>query len=258
MARYLPREHGTYAELSFPIASGLLLGGFSAIGALFGAAAVALFLAYEPAAILLGVRGARLHAELGPGARPRLAAWLAVALLTAGLAAVRASPGTLAWALLPAGFALAALPATLSRRLKTMAGELAVAAALAALHLPLGAAAGLHGRMLAGPALVWAVAFALATLAVHALKDHYKGRQRWTVKTAPILTALACGAAIAVAAVWPVARVFALAVLPPVLATLVIAVRPVHPRYLKRVGWTLVAADAAALVVLLLARFVGG
>lgn len=253
MARYLPREHGTYAELAFPLASGLAVGGPSMVGALLGAAAVALFLAYEPGVLLLGFRGERLRAGLGAGARPRLVAWSAVALAAIALALIAASPVVRLWALVPAGFALLALPLALRRQLKTLAGELAVAFALAALHLPVAAAAGARGGALVGPALVWAAAFALATVAVHGLKDRFRGRRSWTVTGAVTLALVVCVAALALILTTPAARPFGVALLVPGVATLGVAARPVHPKHLKRVGWTLVAADTAALVVMLAA-----
>lgn len=253
MARYLPKEHGTYAELAFPLASGLLVGGWSPVGGLLGVAAVALFLAYEPAVLLMGFRGERLRAGLGPGARPRLVAWSALALLAVVLAFLAASPAVRRWLLVPGALALLALPLALRRRLKTVAGELAVAFALAALHLPVAAAGGAQGQELVGPALVWATAFALATLAVHGLKDRFRGRRSWTVTGAMALALAACAAAAVVFSTTPAVRRFAAAFLVPGVATLGLTARPVHPKHLKRVGWTLVAADTAALVVMLAA-----
>ncbi len=65
----LPREHGAYAELGFPLLSGLVLGSPGAASWLFVAAAILLFLANEPLVILLGVRGRRAREEMGPAAR---------------------------------------------------------------------------------------------------------------------------------------------------------------------------------------------
>ncbi len=43
----------------------------------------------------------------------------------------------------------------------------------------------------------------------------------------------------------------AAAILPPTLAVLTVSLFKVHPRHLKRVGWTLVGANTLALVMLL-------
>ena len=50
----------------------------------------------------------------------------------------------------------------------------------------------------------------------------------------------------------PEARFAAAALAVPLLATLTVHVRAVHPRALKRVGWTMVAADSVSLALLLL------
>ena len=46
-------------------------------------------------------------------------------------------------------------------------------------------------------------------------------------------------------------RIPALAVLPPALGVLAMTFLQPHPRHLKKVGWTLVGANTAALVILL-------
>ncbi len=89
VSSYLPREHGTYAELAFPLLSGLLLAP-SPAGVAYAAACVAVFMAYEPAALLLGIRGVRLRAQLGEGARTRLFLWTGGAALAAVVAVLAA------------------------------------------------------------------------------------------------------------------------------------------------------------------------
>jgi hypothetical protein len=92
----------------------------------------------------------------------------------------------------------------------------------------------------------------LGTVAVHAIKSKAKGVRGhlWTVRLTP---ALALGT-IAVAAL---AGFFefvppnaALAVLPSALVVLLLAVTPVHPRQLKTVGWSFVAANVTTMVLL--------
>ena len=56
----LPKEHGAYAELAFPLITGLALAVPSLSALALGGAAVLLFLLNEPVAILLGARGKRL------------------------------------------------------------------------------------------------------------------------------------------------------------------------------------------------------
>jgi hypothetical protein len=49
----LPKEHGAYGQIAFPILTAFLVSGVSVAGLLIAAAVVAGFLAHEPAAILL-------------------------------------------------------------------------------------------------------------------------------------------------------------------------------------------------------------
>ena len=55
----LPKEHGAYGQIAFPLATAFVVAGVSTAGLLLAAAVVAGFLAHEPAAVLLGLRGAR-------------------------------------------------------------------------------------------------------------------------------------------------------------------------------------------------------
>ena len=64
----LPKEHGAYAELSFPLVTGLALGEPNLASFSLGLAAVLFFLANEPVAVLLGARGeAPQRPTGGPG-----------------------------------------------------------------------------------------------------------------------------------------------------------------------------------------------
>jgi hypothetical protein len=72
----LPKEHGAYGQLAFPLITALIVAGLSVAGALLTVAVVAAFLAHEPAAVVLDQRGARARRELGGSA----IRWLAVAL----------------------------------------------------------------------------------------------------------------------------------------------------------------------------------
>ncbi len=246
----LPREHGTYAQLAFPLLSGLIVGGATLPGVALALAVVCVFLAYEPVAVLLGVRGVRLQREQDGAARRQLALFAPAALGLAAFALVAAPPRARVLVLVPA--ALAALVAALlpARRVKTLAGETLTAAAFAAMHLPIAAAAGTVGVALWGPALVWLLAFFLATLAVHAIKARQKQRDRWLGVIAAGSTVVAGAAVVAVAIALAPLRLPAFALAVPLGAVLVVNLARVHPRALKRVGWMLVASDVAALALL--------
>ncbi len=253
MTRVLtPREHGTYAQLAFPALSGLIVGGPTLAGVALALAVVCVFLAYEPAAVLLGVRGVRLQREQSGPARRQLAVFAPTALVLAAIGFLEAPHGARLLLLVPAGLAALLAPLLPARRVKTIAGETITAAALAGMHLPVAAAAGVAGVALWGPALVWFVAFFLATLAVHAIKARQKQRDRClgpvalgsTIAAGTVVVALAIGIA-------PL-RLPALALALPLSAMLAVNVARVHPRALRRVGWTLVASDAVALAFLAL------
>ncbi len=248
----LPREHGTDAQLAFPLLSGLLVGGPTWSGVALALAVLCVFLAYEPAAVLLGVRGVRLQREESGAARRQLALAAPAALALAAAALLAAPPRARLLTLVPA--ALAALVATLlpARRVKTLVGETLTAAALAGMHLPLAAAAGASGVALWGPALVWLVAFFLATLAVHAIKARQKQRDAWLGPLALGCTVVVAAAAVVLAIAVPPVRLPALALAVPLVAVLAVNVARVHPRAVRRVGWMLVASDVAALALLAL------
>jgi hypothetical protein len=160
------------------------------------------------------------------------------------------------WAVIPATCAAVLAPALLRGRPKTLGAEVVVAIALAVMILPVG----LSGRMRAEAALlasaVWAASFVLATLGVHAIKARVKPELGavWTIWATPVLAVAITVAAIAGAAVgcWPWA--VGVAVLPSTaLVVTALAVR-VHPRRLKRVGWSLVGANVVTLALLIVGR----
>lgn len=246
-----PREHGAWAMVGYPLASGLALGGVSLAGAGFAVMVVTAFLAYASGSVLLGMRGARLRASLGPRARASLR-WLAPLGLAGGIGFLMTAPSrAVALAGLSVVLALAVAGMVALRRVRTLWGETLAAVALASVHLPIAAAGGASGPSLWVPAAVWALAFALATVTVHSLKVRSKGRGAggWTVPVAPVLAAMALGLAVAAPVVGPSARAVA-AMVPVAMVLLGLSLAPVHARHLKRVGWTLVGVDAATLILL--------
>ncbi len=246
----LPREHGAYAELGFPLLSGLVLASPGAAAWLFVAAAVLLFLANEPLVVLLGVRGKRAREEHAVAARRGLAilggmgvaAWLAALWL--------ASPEARWLALVPAALASGLVPVVLSRNLKTLPGEVIAGAAFSAMHLPVAAAGGAAGTALWGPPVLWFAVTVSATLAVHAIKSRITGATPWVVPAASWTARLALLAALA-AWVWmPGWRTVALAACLPLAGVVAVNRLALSPRKLKLVGWAVVAANALAVTVL--------
>lgn len=249
-SRLLPREHGAYAELGFPLLSGLVLGSPGPAAWLFAAAALLLFAANEPLVVLLGVRGRRARQELAVPAC-RLLGFLGGAGLVAGAGALALAPGAARWlALVPALLAAGLVPVVLARNLKTLPGEGIAAAAFSAMHLPIAAAGGVAGVMLWGPPVVWFVATLAATLAVHAIKSRVTGATPWVV---PAATWAARAALLGALAAWvwmPAWRTVALAACLPLAGVVAVNRLALSPRRLKRVGWALVAANALAVGVL--------
>ena len=252
MSGLLPREHGAYAQLGFPLLTGLLYarGDLGAVG--FAVAAIAVFLAHEPIAVLAGVRGKRLQEQLGDAARKRVLALGAAGVL--GLVAAIGLAPPRAWmaALLPGGLSLLLLPALGTRKLKSLPAETLVAAVFSTSVIPLALSGPTTWRAAGVAAAVWFAAVLPAIFSVHAIKVAFKGKEegRWTLTAAPLSAGIAIVAAVAAAVVLPPWAHDALAVLPPALAVMVLsAIRP-HPKHLKRVGWTMVAADTLTLALL--------
>src|SRR5688572_12248058 len=79
-ATMLPREHGAYGQVAFPILTAFLVSDITVAGLLIAAAVVAGFLAHEPAAVLLAFvarePGATCSSGL-PGGSDALPLWAA-------------------------------------------------------------------------------------------------------------------------------------------------------------------------------------
>jgi hypothetical protein len=246
----LPKEHGAYAQLAFPLLSGLLAGSPGLGAAAFAVAAVALFLASEPLEVLIGARGARAQDTLARPARIQLVGMVALGVFGGLLAIAASSPAARVAAFVPAALGAVLGVLVFARRIKTLPGELGAVAAFASLHLPIAAAGGATGVRLWGPAAAWFAVFVSATFAVHAMKARHKGRDAAFVNAAAAIAACVLIAAIALAVAGGDARLLGGASLAPAAVGLYVAARPVHPRNLKRVGWALVAANAVALVIM--------
>ena len=250
----MPREHGAYAQLGFPLITGIVYAGGDPGAVAFAVAAVALFLAHEPLAVLTGTRGARLQGQLRRPARRRIL-FLAGAAAAGGIAAIGLAPPQ-AWlaAAVPGGLALLLLPMLGTRRIKSVPAEMTVAAAFSSSVLPLALCGPATPAEAAVAAAVWFAAVVPAIFAVHAIKVNQKGKAegRWTLATAPAAAAAVIVVAVGAALLGgPVFR-DALAVLPPATASLIVGLNLPHARHLKRVGWTMVAADTLTLVLLLI------
>jgi hypothetical protein len=250
---FLPKEHGAYAQLGFPLVTALALGGLGAAPILLVVAIIAVFLAHEPVMVLSGGRGGRAKRETGDLARSRAVALLAVAAV-AGIVGLWLAPDAARLSILiPLVLGALLTPLILARKEKTLIGELLVALALSSTMVPVALAGGATLRATVIACAVWAVVFSLGTITVRAIIARAKkgAQPSWTAYIAPLLSALAIAVAIAFAFDNDLPAAAALAVVPTALVAFAFGLLGVHPRNLRRMGWSLVASNVAVLAALL-------
>lgn len=244
----LPREHGAYGQLTFPIATAFAVSGFTVPASAVAAVAVAGFLMHEPAKVMLGQRGARASRERGREAVLWLAVWVAV-MVVAGLVTFATTPPTMRWSLLvPALPASVLAAATFKNREKSPSGEVASALAFSGVAVPMVLLAGaplISGMAIAVP---FALLFVSGTLAVRVviLRVRGGGDVRAMAATRQVVMWLAAGAAIAL--MWAVGvNVLPFSVLlaaaPGLAVAVAVAARPPSPARLRALGWTLVTVS---------------
>lgn len=253
MGGLMPREHGAYAQLGFPLLTGLIYARGAPGAVAFTLTALALFLAHEPLAVLTGVRGARLQQQSGEEARRRMLFLAGTAVAGLVAAVVLAPPRAWLGAVVPGALGLLLLPVLGRRRMKSIPAELIAAAVFASAVVPL-ALSGPAETLEAGlAAAVWYAATVPAIFAVHAMKAALKKRpeERWILWAAPAAGIVSVIGVATGSLLVPGARDL-LAALPPVLASLGVAATTPHPRHLQHVGWLMVAANSATLLLLLL------
>ena len=249
-----PREHGAYAELAFPLATGLTLAGPSMSGGCVALAGLLLFLAHEPLAVASGTRGVRRRQSAGPRAWRRFVMLAAGALALGVCGILLGGPEVRAAVLVPLVPAAAVTPWLVRGRQKSLLAEVLIVAAFACATVPLVVAGGGSWRLGWLATGVWFASFGLGTLAVHGLKLHHKGRPGATGLRIGILTlgGTVCTLGFVAASGGHVPLLAAASVVPPVAVACVVSVVRVHPRRLKTVGWSLVLANIITLICLLL------
>lgn len=243
-----PREHGAYGQLFVPLVAALAMGR-PTIGALgLGIAGSAVFFAHEPVLVLLGRRGGRALREDAARAKKRLGA-LALVTLAAGGAALASAPASALVAAVAPLFLGAFVGWLVQRNLeKTAAGEMAAAAALAGVAVPVAIASGVPWSAAAGAWGAWTVAFGASTWAVRAVIAHQRAPLPWARRVLPLAAAALLGLAGALQGALP--WYCAAAAAPMLFVALAVAASPPHPRALKRVGWSLVGSSIAAAAIL--------
>jgi hypothetical protein len=247
----LPQEHGAWGQLAMPILSALALGAPTAAALLFTAATLLTFLAHEPWLVVLGHRGVRARAE--EGARARRVMWSCLAAAGAtGLAGVWLAPPAARVALaVPAALAAAVVGFVLARRERTVAGELTVVSALASSGFAVALAGGTSLAVAAAATLTWVLAFASSVFAVQVVlvRALSRGEEEHGGRNA-LLAGLVAGGGSAVAVAAGLGWAVPAAVAPTALLSLAVCLAPFSARQLKTLGWGLVGATSASLVVL--------
>jgi hypothetical protein len=252
--RLLPREHGAYAQVIFPLLTALALGDRSAPQFLWAAASMALFVAHEPLLILAGERGRRSHAELREHAQ-KLAAILSLIAFGAGALGWWHAPQAARVAVIvPLGFGVFLLPLIINHHEKSLPGELLASVTFSTMLLPIALAGGvgLHPALIASA--VWSAIFSLGTFMVRAVIANVKksAPSRWPVYASNALGLAAILASFTLLLTHALPVLAAAAILPAALITLACNLVGVHPRHLRKMGWSLVASNVIALAALII------
>ncbi len=247
MAWLIPREHGAYGQLAFPLLAALGSGFPTAPAILLVIAFLAAFVAHEPLLVLLGQRGERARREQRDDAIRTLVWTGATATADAVIATVFMPPG-LRWTVpVPGAFALAALPMILQKRQKTATGEMHVALTLASCALPVGVAAGASAQEAAGCWFVLTLGFWAATLAVRGTIALQRREPTALLRFGAMLLALGSPfIATLMSRRFGLHPMLWLSTLPLSLAAIVLAAIPPSARRLRPVGWLLVTGGALA------------
>lgn len=248
----LPREHGAYGQLALPLTSAVAMSSPSWASLALGVGFVAAFLAHEPLLVALGQRGGRAKREHGARATRRGIALAALSVLGLGLGARLGGSDVRAAMLLPAALALALAPFVLSRRERSLPGELLAAAALSATALPLARAGGASLASSLVVVAVWAVGYSVATLVIRGVLAASRGDPGARLPLRAMAPAMTLLAGVPMASLHPLTRVFSLGVVPLCALSLALAFRPPSARSIRSVGWGTIAASLVTLIVLVL------
>lgn len=250
----LPKEHGAYGQMAFPLVTALGVAGVTPAAMLAAVAIVAGFLAHEPALVLLGLRGPRARRELGPAALPWLALLGAITTV-GGISALLLTPSACRWTFaLPLAPSLLVMAAIAKREEKSGHAEIAVALTFALAAVPLCVAGGGTLRQAAAIAVPFALIFVAGTLAVRTLILRVRGGGNpgaMRATRAAALIFIVCGVAATAMAIrsgWIPSSALVAAGPGLVLAAAVALTSP-SPKHLKTIGWLLVGASTIAAIV---------
>lgn len=250
----VPREHGAYGQLLFPLLSALLIGHPTPGAWLLSASVIAAFLAHEALLVVLGQRGSRAARELRDDARRSLGLFGGFAAVT-GVVALALLPRSAQFALVvPFLFATLVAVAVFTHRERTTAGEIVVAAALASVSIPVALAGRVDIEAARTLFLVFGGAFVTATVAVRSMIVRVTRRTdgpHWLV--ALLVTVLVPAALWMLARTGRIVSMAPVASIPVALVALGLTLRPPSPKHLRTIGWTLVGATLLTMVLVLAA-----
>ena len=251
----LPKEHGAYGQVALPLATAFAVAGFSRAGLLLSVAVLAGFLAHEPAALVLGLRGARARRESWPRAARFLGACL-VGGCAAAVAGAIAAGSDLRWSLLIPAVPVAVLTiAMVTGQEKSWYGEIAAAFAFAGVSVPVVLAAGASLLVAVSVAIPFALLFASSTLAVRVVIVRVRGggdpyaatlTRRATLAVAGVSTLLIGALAVVGRLPTPVL----IASVPGLATAAIVAVRPPAANRLRALGWRLVAVSILTALII--------
>ncbi len=249
----VPREHGAYGQLLFPLVCALLIGHPVAGAYLLAAAGLAAFLAHESLLVVLGQRGSRAARERRHDAWSSLALFGGFATICGGVALVvlpRASLVALAGTLM---LAIVVGVVVAVGRERSTAGEMLVGITLSSLSVPV-ALAGLVAMPAALTVFaVFTAVFVTATVAVRAMI----GRVAKAGGPRPVIAGILSVGVLVVLAGFAMGdaltRVAPLAALPVCAVGFWLTVWPPSPKRLRAIGWTLVGATALTATILVVA-----
>ena len=254
--KMVPREHGAYAELLFPIVTVFLGGSPTTSTWLLAIGAIAAFLSNEPLLVLFGQRGTRTKREESDRAKRALLIFALVALGT-GVAGLVLAPAVVQYAVgVPLVLGAALVMLAIQGLERSMVGEGLAAATLSSIAIPLGLSAGFDLTSTLAVALIWLVTSLLGTAVVRLTVARAKAKTDEELARVRFKRALLVLVSLAVIAVGVAApygsrvSLWVLAAAVPV-AVVVLVMAAVQPtaRRLRLMGWSLVAANLCSLIV---------
>ncbi|MDH3202201.1 MAG: YwiC-like family protein [Myxococcales bacterium] len=254
----IPREHGAYAELLFPMVAVFLGGSPTTSSWLLAIAGLACFIMNEPLLVLFGQRGARTQREQSGRARRALTLLMLVAI-AAGIPGLWLAPQLAQYlVVLPLLLGVGVMMMAIQGLERSGMGETMAAAALSSVALPLGLASGLSMLASSAVAGIWLVTSLLGTSVVRLTVARTRAKtdeELRRVRAARVLLILVCLAVIGVGAAAPLApRGWILtAALPVAVVVAAIAVARPTARSLRTIGWGLVLANVCTLVAVVAA-----